>query len=242
MASSTNFFVYDSTTSSYKDLSNVLQKYISGSTRSTNMYFGSTDIGSIFQTYNGSSVQADPTRLYQNSIDLCTLFNKYGTPMNNTLNTISGFTPGVGYMSTIINGIYIIGFFNQYDYYYQDLSGIFTPLNDITNAVVVVVGGGGGGGDNYGNGSNSSCGAGGGAGGNVYIATDVVFNKNTEYILNVGSGGQGGFSNLTSYRAATYPSALNYSSSTGKKVVIHILEVIMHLVVVEEEHHFLLLH
>lgn len=217
MASSTNFFVYDSSTSSYIDLSNVLQGYKNGPTSSTNMYFGSIDIGSIFQTYNGTSVQANPTRLYQNSIDLCSLFNKYGTIINNTLNTVTGFTPGVGYMSTIINGIYIIGFFNQYDYYNQDLSGIFTPLNDITNAVVVVVGGGGGGGDNNAIGSSASSGAGGGAGGNVYIGTDVVFNKNTQYILNVGSGGTGGFSNSTSYKAATYPYALNYTSPGGKK-------------------------
>jgi hypothetical protein len=217
MSLGTNFFVYDSSSSSYIDLSNILQGYKNGPTSSTNMYFGSIDLGSIFQVYNGTSIQANSTRLYRNNIDLSTLFNKYGTVINNTtLNTITGFTPGVGYMSTIINGIYIIGFFNQYDYYLQDIIGTFTPLNDINDATVIVVGGGGGGGDNYSSGVNSNYGGGGGSGGNVYIASNIWFNKNTTYNLQIGCGGGGGFSNSTVYKNTTYPAAVEYRNSNGR--------------------------
>jgi hypothetical protein len=83
----TNFFIYDSTTSSYKDLNTILQKRASAATSKTNFIVGSsnTDLGSLLQTYDNTSTKANSTRLYFGGVDLVNSFQKippYLTPTN----------------------------------------------------------------------------------------------------------------------------------------------------------------
>ena len=173
------------------DLITLFAPYTSGTTATTG-YFStaySKDLGSIFQGFvSGTTPAAVTNYKISTGADLNTLFLKFGTSLNTTTFTFTGFTFGNTVKTAVVNGNQLILFTNTSGQPTTNLTGTARTTVAITNARIWIVGGGGGGGLIF----SGTQRIGGGTGGFITQLTNQTISANTNINVQVGCGGIGG--------------------------------------------------
>lgn len=151
-----------------KDLINIFAPYISGINPKTKYKISTgADLSTVFQTWDGVSIKADPTGFLVGTQDLSEIFQNINSNIIINYNPFSASTTQTGY-----------------SYYIFSVNNTLNLSTTISNAYGVIVGGGGGAGSGLGY-------NGGGGGGSVTTFGPITLAAGT-YTISIGVGGAGG--------------------------------------------------